>query len=128
MPVEIMWDTEEQLAIRIDQSGTWTWDEVYVAHDEALRMMAEVNRKVLLIYDVTHSVTVPDSALTHFKALARKMSDHVSATALVGGNAFMGQLFNMFNRLAGDWAKHHHFLATLDEARALARTLSNTQA
>lgn len=131
MGVAVTWDNKDMGVLLYTVEGRWTWDDLFVAIEQA-RVMADsvAQEQVHSIIDIRAGSLFPKDALLHF----RKMSNsdgHAkmkSGTAvLVGENFFVKSLVDIMSRWNYRAMQHFTMTATLDEAREFLVAQSNDQ-
>ena len=91
MPIEVQWDNPEKTILRQKFEGKWTGKDYYVSLDEMSKLLKQVDHRVHLIGDMTHSVGIP--ALNLLAASGRG-----DARRVQGGNATVNNPHAFFAR------------------------------
>lgn len=122
MSVSAQWDNEEKTVIRYDMQGRWTWDEFYLAYEEAKTMLRSVPHTVHFITQPLDSLSngyMPTSALTHIINIYRKALPNSGATVTIGNSNFARAMVSILGRVAPNAANKFLFAKSLEEARLL---------
>ncbi len=118
MRIELIWDNPEKTILRFRRKKNWTIDDYHKAIDEAVAMLEELDHKVHVIQDATEEPRMPPHALMHFKTGNTKLAPYSKHTAIVGDDAFMQALFDMFKRLNVAMSGNYIMVNTVEEAHA----------
>jgi hypothetical protein len=118
MGITAVWDNDEKTIIRYIYDGSWTWDDFYTAFGQAYKMIDTVNHRVDIIVDVRMSSLLPQNALSRGRQLSTSTHTNQGRTIVVGANALMRSVSNIFNKVytkAADDLKIS-FVRTMEEA------------
>jgi hypothetical protein len=99
MPVNVYWEDSEKTLLRYDFLGKWTWNDLYHALNKAQTMEMSVTNRVDVLLDMRHSITIPDSALTHIRNLVEKQPPNVGIFVVITQSKFITSLFEAAARL-----------------------------
>jgi hypothetical protein len=123
MGITVLWDNDEQTAIRYVLDGTWTWEDMRAAIATSNAMLEQANRKIDFLYDMTHSDGIPNGILSHLRSLVGREQPNTGRQLIVGAKksvttAMARRLLSIVEKVYGaNW--QIAFADTLDEARAL---------
>ncbi len=125
MPVQIVWDDEEKTMLRHIYQGEWTWQEFDVAVATAYTWIESVPHRVHIIVDLRQTGPLPANVLLHIRGLADRAHPRIGKTIIVGTNAFLQRLYDVFTSVYAIPHNHVILAPTLEEAH---RQLSNASA
>jgi hypothetical protein len=114
------WLNPERTGIVSVATPPWNWEDYYEANRRIQEMLNTVNHKVDLILDFSQSGQLPPNALSHLRALGRKIHPNRGLVILVGMNTFMQSIANIFMRLNPNSSKRVRLVRTMSEALQLA--------
>lgn len=118
MPVEVNWDNDAQTVMRYDLRGKWTWEEYYVALNRGVEMRRSVTHTVDVIANLTDSVRLPGSVLTHMRRLSEDRENR-GLMVIVGGGSFVIAMIRIYSTLVKSAQQYVRAVNTLAEARQL---------
>ena len=121
MPVNIVWDNSDKTIIRMEYTGSWTWEELYAATAQSHVMLNEVEHKVDFVHYWVPGAHVPSNALVHSKNLIEKRHPKVNIVAIVGVNPLLKATWVAFSKVYATLTKRYTFIlaSSLDEARVM---------
>ena len=125
MPIQVQWDNPEKTILCQKFEGKWTGPEYYASLDEMTRLLKEVDHRVHLIGDMTHSVGIPALNLLAASGRVVKMVEHQFSTiTVVKAHNYFQSLVNVVRRMSPALAERVYFVSTLEEAnKQLAKRL-----
>ena len=121
MGITVIWDTDEQTAIRYVIEGDWTWQDMIAAIAASNAMLDQANRKIDFLYDMTRAGNIPNGVLSHLRSLVGKQPPNTGRQVLVG--AKKSGIMAMTRRLLSIVEKVYRanwqlmFADTLEDAR-----------
>lgn len=124
MSVRVDWYEPEQKNIAYFFEGRWTWEETFLAVDEAVRLLDSVDYPVNLIVDVRKTIFM---AMINFEMLSKIANaatmnhPNTKNLFLLGGNHFLGVLFNIFSQLFPKASARYTRVETEEELEAYLR-------
>ncbi len=120
MSVQVDWDNGEQTVLRYTVSGCWTWEDFYLARDQArdLADLAPVSR-VNSIIDIGAGNLFPQNALTHFRRLQFEAHPKLKQgnVVIVQNDLFVRSLMDIMRRVNPQAMRNFHSARTLEDAR-----------
>jgi len=119
MSIEVNWDNREKTVIRFDYTARWSWQDYYAALDETKSWVENLDYKVYFINKVDNIGHLPANAVNHFKKTAVEFGPYVHLTVIVAHSRFLHLVFDVFQRVAGEWSKNYRFVESMEEAYAL---------
>lgn len=123
MPIQVVWDNDEQSVIRYIIEGAWTWQEMNAAVVTSNAMLDNATGKVHFIHDMRTSSGIPGSALSNLKRFIGKEHPKTGQSVIVAGQKstailFAQSLLNLVDKIyKRDWG--FQFAGSLEEARKL---------
>jgi hypothetical protein len=122
MGIDIRWDNPDQTRFVYHFEAQWTWDEFFVAKEQAKTLLDVANHKFVVIIDLTEVSRLPADSLA--KARYALTNGHPNAfyIVLVVPNAIVRTIIGTLRDIAPITNRTLEFAATLDEARDLADT------
>jgi hypothetical protein len=116
MPTQCYWDDAAQTIIRMDYTGSWTWEEFFQAADEARRLANSVPHRVDYISDLSQGRTpLAGSPLSNGKSVMRRLAPNSGIVATVT-SSFTAALLNVFKKFDHDLGQRMIGVPTLAEA------------
>jgi len=129
MPINIQWENPEKTILRQKFEGKWTGPEYFASLDEMSNLLKEVNHRVHLIGDMTHSVGIPALNLLSASGRVVKMVENqFSTVTIVKAHHYFQTLVNVVRRMSPALAERVYFVNTLEEVYALLEKHSLTVA
>jgi hypothetical protein len=122
MGVKAVWDNEQHTIVRYDLSGRWTWDEFFIAYEDAKAMLNATPHAVHFILNPTDAASrshLPPGIVSHIGNIGRARLPNAGITVAIGSSNFVKSLVNTAARLYPRIRKTYQFVETLDDARAL---------
>ena len=125
MGITVQWDNDEKTVIRQTFNGRWTWDDLYAALDYVAKLTDSVPHRVDAIVDVRHLSMLPGGSLFSFNTrqhadkLAKRNDVNRGSIIIVGANPLLRGLYDSFRGLYASTASDVHFVASIEQARAL---------
>lgn len=127
MPVHIGWDDPEQMVLRYDLSGRWTWEEFAACYKEGVALIQGRTDKINYIVNPLDSISrnyVPTSAFIQSLNMSRGGPQHQwGCTIIVSDSRFLRSIYDMGKRLYPRLTQHYQFADSLEEARARIASL-----
>jgi hypothetical protein len=121
MSIQVVWDDEQHTIIRYVFDRTWEWQDFFEAKAQAYGMIDAAQRKISVIMDAPRDTVMPKNMLTHFGSAIRKKHPNTAVVVVVIRTPFLRSMVNLLMRVSHT-AKHSMCLvATLEEARNMAR-------
>jgi hypothetical protein len=100
MPINFVWDDDEQSIIRWDFSDPWNWDEFRAAFEQSVEIGGNIGRRVDVIPYVGNSkMPVPTGAIGEFSRIARRTPPNTALIVITGGNAFANAVISVFTKI-----------------------------
>lgn len=87
MSITVVWDNAEKTIVRFDYTPKWTWDEFYIAVQEANTMMDSVDKTCVSIVDMSRTSFLPPGAGIHIRNIIRQSMSHNNSGVVVFLNA-----------------------------------------
>lgn len=119
-----MWDNAEKTIVRFDYSPKWTWDEFYLAVQEANKMMDSVDKTCVSIVDMSRTSFLPPGASIHIRNIIRQSMSHNNSGVVVFLNAdtIVKMMIDGLRQNYPDIKDFSNFIYSknLEEARQLA--------
>jgi hypothetical protein len=107
--VEIHWDNPEKTVVRMEMIGRWTWEEAYTGSKVGYEMLDSVPHRVNIIIDLRQSKGIPVNSLTHARSMIGRRHLRTGLTVFVGANDLFINLWNVFCRVYGVFARPAEF-------------------
>ena len=123
MGITVRWFDESNSTLWYEFVGKWTWDDLYSAISEGIRLSAGVIESVNSIIDMRRSQYVPMLSADHLSKVATLslMSCSEAGVLMVGAGHFVQLMFDIFRRIHPLAAERYRFVETLDDARAAVK-------
>lgn len=122
MTISARWFDEEHTIILTEFIGSWTWDELWTAYRQILKMADTVDGKVDNIVDLTHSFPLPPpGALTQLRKVAEYQHPNTGITVYVKASLMMRGIATLFWKYFPDSAEKYPFEFAKTRAEAHAR-------
>jgi hypothetical protein len=118
MPVRVSWDDEKQSVVRMEFTGKWSWDEMYKATEESVKLRKSKSYQCALIMDMMDGMHIPSGALTHMRNAMSMSSEDREVTVVVTDKQFVKTLATMFMKLYKKLGDKLVVVESLPEARA----------
>lgn len=121
MPIQVVWDNDDQTVIRYIIEGKWTWGEMLAAVAASNAMLDAAEGKVDFIHDMSASAGIPGGALSNLKRFIGKEHPRTGQSVIVSGGRSTSVLFaqgllNIVDKIyKRDWG--FHFADSLEQAR-----------
>lgn len=129
MPIVVQWDNPEKTILCQKFEGKWTGPEYYASLDEMSRLLKEVDHRVHLLGDMTHSVGIPALNLLAASGRVVKMVEHQFSTiTIVKAHNYFQSLVNVVRRMSPALAERVYFVSTLEEAHKQLAKRTSTDA
>jgi len=120
MPIRVQWDNPEKTVLRQIFDGKWTGPEYYASLDEMTRLLKDVDHRVHLVGDMTHSVGIPALNLLAASGRVVKLVEHqFSTVTVVKAHNYFQSLVNVVRRMSPALAERVYFVSTLEDANKL---------
>lgn len=120
MAVNVRWFSDEHTIIVLDISGRWTWDELYAAYDQVMKMMDNQDSKIHAIMNRAqdeYRSYAPPNAIVHSVSLIRKLPKNFGIGVIVdSGSRGLRALYDVIARVYPTFGRKVAMVATLDEA------------
>jgi hypothetical protein len=117
--ITIFWTDERKVGLVIRFVHQWSWDDVYLAHEKANRMIREQDQEVDVIYDFQKTKTLPSNYFRHLKKIHDDYPYNTGMVLLVSANRLVTELVRSVTRNYRDMARRYAFVDTLEEAYAV---------
>lgn len=130
MGFQVEWDDTDHSIVRYTIFGRWTWDEFYVARDQARKMVDTVaHDRVNVIIDLHSGNLFPQNALLHFRKMPSESHPKFanSTIVIIENNLFVDSLMNIMRRVNRQAMQNFYSARSLDAARTLLQTLQSSQ-
>jgi hypothetical protein len=120
--VEVRWFDENRTALVYDFQGEWTWSEMFVAIDEAVKLLDSVQHHVNIVVDLRGSYCVPPvapQALARIAYAPTMQHPNTNILIVIGLSGFLQTLYEIFRRLYPHAAQRYREARTQEELLAL---------
>ena len=117
--VNLSWLDEEHTIFLFEYIGSWTWDELYQAMDQAFAM-GTVGIGIASIHDLSRGNTVPANPFQHARHLSVTLPDN-PIMVIVGANVVVLAILDLLRRILHTMNGRYFTAASKDEAVALIR-------
>jgi hypothetical protein len=118
MTVKGVWDNEEQMTLRYDFAGAWTWDEFDTEFRRCAALMRDLPHTVDFICNMTNARHhLPPNAISHVINLYRLELPNAGRTVVVGASALITSIASVGIKIFPNIARRYAFKTTLGEAR-----------
>lgn len=122
MSVKVYWFNENQTALVYDFQGEWTWNETFLAIDEAVTLLDSVQHRVNIVVDLRGSRRVPPvapQALARIANAPTMSHPNTNILIVIGLSGFLQTLYEIFRRLYPYAAQRYREARTQEELLAL---------
>lgn len=120
MAIDAKWDNPEHTVFLITVEGKWSLDDYYIQFQRATDMLNSINRKVMLILDLSRSSAPPSRFVSTGRFAQQHQSPNIMLTIITGAPAFAQALATVMLKLFPNLGDVVTFADTLDEARQVA--------
>lgn len=122
MAIEVVWDDEAQTVIRHIFPERWTWEEFFVAVDEAQAMIDTVPGPVGVIIDGrADNMQMPPNMLSNGRTLLSRSHPKTKIMVVVIKNPFINVMVMTLSRISGARGRALLSVDSIEEARRLVR-------
>src|SRR5687768_8022939 len=122
MSIIVDWYNDNHTAIVHRHIGDWTWEELFVALDQAVQLMNTVNHKVNVISDFRQSRHISFMRPTILQKIAdapiRKQRNR-GLYFVIGANSFVKALYGIFNKLYPRSVAEYQFIEDEEQLQTL---------
>lgn len=129
MPIIVKWYDTEKQNICYEVVGRWTWEDLFVAIDEAVQLLDTVDYPVNLILDMTQTSHVPTLAVREMGKVANAPTmSHPNTKKLlvVGANSYIEIMLNVFKKVFPNAGERYLIFHDFDAVRSfLAEEINN---
>jgi hypothetical protein len=121
MSIDVRWFGSNQNCLYYEIVGKWTWDDLYRAIAEGIRLSAAKEQPLYIIADMRRSQYVPMLTAEHLSKVATLSSDQNVGGGLIllGAGHFVRLMFDIFRRIHPLAAERYRFADTLEELDGL---------
>lgn len=119
MGIAILWDTEEQSAIRWDFGKTWDQEDLVKAEQDTKALLDQHGTVVDLILNMAETAHWPPNAFNILKNALRNASRGTGIKVIVGANRFTQQLLKIYSRVDQPFVEGLTFVGNIEEAREI---------
>lgn len=119
MGIKVIWDNDEKTIIRYCYDSQWTLSDFNEAYTESRALLNTVDHKVHFIIDIRDSHILPNGALSRGRTITNSPHPNEGRTAIVGANAVIRAVMNLFRRIYGAKFEESKFIFvdSLENAR-----------
>lgn len=119
MAIQVRWFDDTRTSVYYEFVSKWTWDELYSAVSEGIRLYGGSDRPAVLIVDMQRSQYVPMLTADHLSKVATlsTLTCARNGLLLVGAGHFVRLMFDIFRRIHPVAAERYQFVDSLDDAR-----------
>ncbi|NWG16384.1 MAG: hypothetical protein HXY41_07085 [Chloroflexi bacterium] len=122
MPILVEWDSlPTNRLLLISFSGSWGWEDVRVAVEDACRKLDTASSPVNLIVHVTGAVLLPPNFKANVQALVRDIHPKTGLIVMVLPK-ILNEIVPIFSALNGGMGFEYRFAPTLEAARQILKT------
>jgi hypothetical protein len=121
MAILVRWESDDQQVILNIYEGDWTLDDFYHAAQQTNALLASVNYKVNIIFDVGKSPVFPKGFMSALRTLSQKPHANNGIMVIVGVNSFVRVFYDLFTKVyPKQSAKQPTYMAaSYEEAHAI---------
>lgn len=119
MPVDLLWDNEQQTALRYRVEGRWNWEDLFAAIAQAHAWMDQCTQPIDILIDMRMAATIPSGPFwqaKHMAAIKHTLTQHI---VFVGAGKTIQAFVEVFRRTTHRSLSHLHFVDSLAAARTL---------
>ena len=119
MGIELAWDNEDQVIIRLTYDRPWTWNDFYTAYDNMDMMINSVSHDVSLLIDVRKAGFPPSGAPQHFKRVTQTKHPNIRNIVFVGLPLIVRSFLSIVtaNQKGNSETNNFLFMSSIDVAR-----------
>lgn len=119
MGISVRWF--DQTNLYYEFVGKWTWEELYTAAAEGMRMAARSRHIGCVVIDMRQSQYVPVLTAEHLARVAGFSGGEYAPSSMIflGAGHFVRLMFNIFQRIHPQAAQRFRFAETLDDLRLM---------
>jgi hypothetical protein len=119
MSISVDWDDSQQMTIRYNIRGEWTWLEFEGALQQSIIMTYTQDHAVHEIFDLSYSQPFPDDGLLFWRNVIRVMPENRGYLVFVGGGASVSSLLSVLERNTPAYVGKLHTVGNLQQAHKL---------
>ena len=116
MPVSIGWDNPQQRVIRVCFKSKWDADDLQGMILQGRSMIASVKHPVDCIFDFSHSVSSPTTALAILQNLDFEHHENERLIIIVKANSYIKTMCNIARKLSPRTFANLLFVDSINEA------------
>ncbi len=120
MTVSLSWLDEEHTIFLFEYLGSWTWDELSEAMNQAFEM-GTVGTGIASIHDLSRGNTIPANPFQHARHLSVALPDN-PIMVIVGANVVVLAILDLLRRILRNLNSRYFTAASIEEAVALIKT------
>lgn len=117
MPIDVMWDTPEQTAVRMVYGAQWNVQDFEAAYLETRRLMDTVPHVVDIITDVSATSLFPSDGLLGVIRVVQKApptAPNTGSVVIVGASPMLKAMSSVQTRVLK--GVREHYVSTMEEA------------
>lgn len=119
MQIQVSWDSEAHLILRVDFEPTWDWKDWGTAKQQIDSMIASSpNDHFYTLLNAPSTVTLPPNFLSKSSNMAFRKNPRVRRSYVVAPNTFARVLLGTLTKISPAAAQNIKVVASLDEAYA----------
>ncbi len=125
----VTWYNQEKTIIRYTFPKSWTWEDLYIAIDNAAAMLDTVKHRVCILLDLTASERVPSLNVMGLQRVANAPTakhPNMGIFVMVGMRPFVRAVADVFFRLYPAAGKQYRTCKTLEEGLEIIATYFET--
>lgn len=126
MPVQVIWDDEAQTILRQVYAGHVKLTDYIAATDEFKRMAETMPHTVHSVMDRTQILSTPSVMLPALRYANTHVASNLGLRVIIKAGMFTRFFVDMGRRVAPHLVKNVHFVDTLDEARTIIASQTQT--
>lgn len=102
MSIQVGWFNEEKTLIQYEFVGVWSWDDLFGAIDEAVKLLDSVTHRVDIFLNLAKSTGIPSLSVNGLQRVANAPTathPNMGIFVMVGMNAFARVSMDIFGKL-----------------------------
>jgi hypothetical protein len=119
MTIHVSWHNEDKTVLIITFEGTYSWDDLRAAYQQAWVLVRSQPHTVHMLTDSTRGPMTPSgNALGNYRTIASDKPDNLGMTYVIGAGS-VGKTLSMVFTKALRRESRVHFVRSIEEAEAM---------
>lgn len=97
--VKVSWDDPDRTVLLYEFSKSWDWPDFYAEMAVGEDLIAEINRPIIAIFDLSKSERIPDNVISHARVMLQQANPLIKLYVVVGTYPMLGIVLGMVRRI-----------------------------